>query len=124
MSGTIGLTPAGQMLDFIMTDLDANDRRLITKFIGRVTRIAKQLRDSLPDNNNKNTILTIVRNHYIDEINNTFEHIGEIYGSNMGDMVTSLITSYTTAIFKKTFVPDTRTQKALERKRIAAGTTN
>ena len=132
MSGTIGLTPAGQMLDFIMIDLDTKERRRITKFITHVSKVAKDLRSTTIDADSKNAVLNIVRDHYIDLAGDTFDYLDEICGAKMRNMIVSLIESYTCAVFKQSFVPDTRTQKALARKRMAAaaaaaaapGTTN
>lgn len=120
MSGTIGLTPAGQMLDFIMIDFDNKERRRIIKFIDRITRTAKELRGAAMEVGNKNIVLEIVRDHFINLAGDTFDYLDDICGTKMRNMVISLIESYICAVFKQSFVPDTRTQKALARKRAAA----
>ena len=119
MSGTIGLTPAGQMLDFALTDLDDSDKRHVVKFIQGVTRMTAKLRTQL-DAETSETVLGIVREHYRDQVDDKFDYLDDTYGNTVGRMIRGLIESYICAVCKRRFVGDTKTQRALARKRAMA----
>lgn len=119
MSGTVGLTPAGQMLDFALTDLDDGDKRHVVKFIQSVTRMAAKLRTEL-DAETSQTVLNIVREHYRDQVDDKFDYLDDTYGSTVGRMIRGLIESYICAVCKRGFIGDTKTQRALARKRAMA----
>ena len=106
------------MLDFALTDLDDSDKRHVVKFIQGITRMAAKLRTGL-DAETSQTVLDIVREHYRDRVEDKFDYLDDTYGGTIGRMIRGLIESYICAVCKRGFVGDTKTQKALARKRMA-----
>jgi hypothetical protein len=115
MSGTIGLTSVGQMLDFAMADVDTAFRRRIYKFIQRLIGVTRKLRARVGDDIGAE-VFRLLCDRYRDMAEERFEGAAEAHGHN-GEIILGLLDKYIVGLCSYTFTPDTRTQMALARRK-------
>lgn len=115
MSGTIGLTAVGQMLDFALVDVDTAFRRRIYKFIQRMIGVTRKLRARVGDDIGIE-VFRLLRDRYRDIAEERFEGAAEAHGHN-GELILDLLDKYIVGLCAYDFMPDTRTQQALARRR-------
>ncbi len=112
MAGNIGLTPAGQYLDDILTETNPPYRRSLTMFITAFTIRVKRLRKAINVSalyDDKLLLLQCVRKEYVERLDKKFKPI-------IDDLVYRLARNYIYALCTPGFTPTTTTQLALLRK--------
>jgi len=107
MTGVIGLTANGQLLDRYLTEKPSPR---IVKLIHKITHKTSAVRKTTLQNENKQFILSLIRDHYLHRLNNEFK--------NIEMKPYSLIQKYIYEITKHNFVPSTKTQKSIINKKI------
>ncbi len=110
MSGIIGLTAAGQQLDIYLTKHTPSYSRKLYKFIVKFTKIVKNYRSSLSNREDMQYILILIRNDYLNRLNTLFKNSIEEYPY-------SLAYNYIYTITKPDFIPTTKTQQSILRKK-------
>jgi hypothetical protein len=115
MSGTVGLTAVGQMLDFALADVDTAFRRRIFKFIQKLIGITRKLRARVGDDIGVE-VFRLLCDRYRDIAEERFESVAEAHGHN-GELILGLLDKYIVGLCVYTFTPDTRTQLALAKRR-------
>ena len=118
MSGVIGLTAAGQLLDKHLSankfTYTARIYKFVVKFTKKVNRIRETLlalayKDDNQNNNDKEYILTLIRKDYIHTLDNELSPV--IDGTSC-----TLIKNYIHGLTHIKFVPSTRTQISIMNK--------
>lgn len=103
MVGAIGLTENGQLLDKYLT---LNPNPHVVKFVQKITAKTSCLRRSCQDN--LEFLLSLLRNHYEQRLENEFCHLDAV--------PYKLLKKYILEITKWNFKPSTKTQLALLKK--------
>jgi hypothetical protein len=108
MSGTLGLTVAGQQLDESIHGLaDKMLRRRLIKFANKATTMVKQVHNTADwTQDSKESMLTILRDFYLKEICDRFPRID--------DQAFYALRNYIKSIATPEFTPETRTQLAIQ----------
>jgi hypothetical protein len=107
MSGTLGLTVAGQQLDASIHSLaDKMLRRRLIKFANKATTMVKEIHTADWSQDSKESMLTVLRDYYLKEASDRFPRIDdEAYYS---------LRAYIKSIATPEFQPETRTQLAIQ----------
>jgi hypothetical protein len=109
MSGTIGLTQAGQFIDKTLAQENPVYRKKLTKFILKFTIKCNNLRKTLQNYSDTEFVLNLMKLHYFMRLEKEFKPI----------LTPNLYThtqSYIHALTRIDFMPSTRTQLSLIRK--------
>ncbi len=112
MSGVIGLTAAGQLLDKHLSANKFTYTSRIYKFVVKFTKKVNRIRKSLSAYvaaNDKEYILTLIRKEYIDTLDTELSVVIDGYSC-------TLIKNYIHALTHIDFIPSTRTQLSFMKK--------
>jgi flagellar motor switch protein FliG len=105
MTGTIGLTRSGQLLDEHIDTFTKNQKRTIVKFISNFSIFIDHIWYSNLEYENKSQIFQIVRKNYKEQVNVRFEKFDEY--------TKSLLFNYIHTLTRMDFEPSTKTQQSL-----------
>jgi hypothetical protein len=111
MSGAIGLTSAGKLLDKHLTLHQYTYTPYIHKFINKFTSKARSVHATLltcHDITVKEFVLNILEKHYIDSIESNLKNRIDTYSY-------TLMKNYVHALTRVGFTPTTKTQQSLMR---------
>lgn len=109
MSGTIGLTQAGQFIDKTLAHDNPVYRKKLTKFILKFTIKCNNLRKKLNNYSDMEFVFNLMKQHYFQRLETEFKPI----------LTANLYThtqSYIHALTRIDFMPSTKTQLSLIRK--------
>ncbi len=111
MSGTIGLTPAGQALDVYLTHTNTTYKNELYKFIKNFTTRMHHVRKLLlaSTQSDKEYLLSVIRKDYLEQLIVRFKNDMEHYPYTLAH-------NYITTLTKPTFIPTTKTQQSILRK--------
>ena len=109
MAGAIGLTQAGQAIDVILTKDNPPYKARLNRFITKLTLKCKKIHNSIANFSDKQFLLELVKAHYYARLDKKFKDI-------ISPTLYTNTQSYINALTRINFVPNTKTQKSLQRK--------
>jgi hypothetical protein len=110
MSGTIGLTKAGVILDKILTEENPPYKVKVYRFIYTFTNRCHTIRKELTNDSVRSYVLEVVRQDHLQRINSLLKDI-------ISYKVYTHLCNYVHTLTKENFIPNTRTQESLMRKK-------
>lgn len=109
MAGAIGLTQAGQAIDAILTKENPDYKSHLTRFITKLTLKCKKIHSSISNFSDKQFLLELVKVHYYSRLDKKFKDV-------ISPTLYTNTQSYINALTRINFIPNTKTQKSLQRK--------
>lgn len=111
MSGVIGLTTAGQAIDVILSRDNPFFKRKLIKFLMKFSLKSRKLQSCLTSYDDKQFILNLLKDHY-------YKRLDVELKDKLTPSLFTHVQSYINALTRVNFVPNTKTQQSLMRKRM------
>ena len=111
MSGVIGLTTAGQAIDVILSRDNPSFKRKLIRFLMKFSLKSRKLQSCLTSYDDKQFILNLLKEHYYKRLDTELK-------DKLTQSLFTHVQSYINALTRVNFVPNTKTQQSLMRKRM------